>query len=114
MAASTTFINDMLNTAFTGTITIGLFSTGLPSTTGVEASGGGYARQTITVGTAASKVISSAGDVTFSNLLTSQTYVAYGVYKAGVLIDENTLSSQFTADVSNNELKIVYSFRLNA
>ncbi len=54
MAAQTTFINNLLNAAFRGSTYTGgvikmkLFKTGLPSTTGVELSAGGYVAQTLT------------------------------------------------------------------
>lgn len=112
MAAQTSFINSMLDTAFTGTITMKLFRTGLPSTTGVEVSGGGYAVQTLTMSAAANKVKASSANATFTNLPTSQTIVAWGVYKNGTLIDENTLSSPYTADITNNTLSLGYSFSL--
>ena len=43
---------------------------------------------------------------------TSGTIVAFGVYDDGVLIDEDTLSTPFTPDVTNNELEINYTFAL--
>lgn len=114
MAGTLAFINGMLDTAFTGTLTMKLFRGGLPSTTGEELSGGGYAVQTFTMDAAASKIKSSAADITFSDLPTGNQIVAYGVYLNGTLVDENTLTTPFTPDLTNNELNISYSFRLNA
>lgn len=120
MAAQSTFINNLLDAAFRGqtytggTITMGLFKTGLPSTTGVEISGGSYARQTLTFSAASGKAISTSATATFSDLPTgsSNTVVAWGVYDGATLIDEGTLSSPFTADVTNNSLDITYTFDL--
>ena len=118
MAIQTTFKNDLLDAAFRGqtytggTIQIGLFKTGLPSTTGVEVSGGSYARQTATFSVASGGSITLSSNVTFTNLPTSGTIVAFGVYDDGVLIDEDTLSTPFTPDVTNNELEINYTFAL--
>jgi hypothetical protein len=110
MSAVASFINTMLDTSFTGTITMKLFRVGLPSTTGVEVSGGSYAAQTLTFSSASGKV-KAASSVTFTNLPTGQTIVAYGIYKAGVLVDEGNVAS-FTPDVTNNSLTITYSFSL--
>lgn len=118
MAVQTSFKNDLLEAAFKGetytggTIQIGLFKTGLPSTTGVEVSGGSYARQTGTFGVATDGSISLSSNITFTDLPTTGTIVAFGVYDDGVLIDEDTLSTPFTPDVTNNELEINYTFTL--
>lgn len=119
MAAITTFINSLLNAAFDGgtytggVITMKLFTVGLPSATGVEVVGGGYAAQTLNFASASAKTI-SASTVTFTDLPTS-TIVAYGVYSGATLIDEALLTpSSFTPDVTNNSLEINYSFNLNA
>lgn len=120
MSAQATFINNLLNAAFNGstytggTIKMGLFKTGLPSTTGVELSSSGYARETITFNSAASKAIASSADVTFDNLPTGIEIVAWGVYDGTTLIDEGTLTTPFTADTTNNELQLSYSFNLDA
>ena len=120
MAAQTSFINSLLNAAFKGgtytggTIKIGLFKTGLPSTTGVEVSSPGYARQTITFSAPASKTIASSANIVFSNLSTSDTIIAWGVFDGTTLIDEGTLSSPFQADTTSNELDISYTFTLSA
>lgn len=113
MAATNTFINTMLDTAFTGTVTMKLFKTGLPSTTGVEISGGSYAAQTLSFSAASAKV-KTASTVTFTNLPTgpTNTVVAWGVYIGGVLVDEGTFTSPFTADLTNNTLTTGYSFSL--
>jgi len=113
MAATTSFINTILDTAFTGTFTVRLFKTSLPSTGGVELSGGSYAEQTLSFASAASKS-KSASQVTFSNLPTGNTIVAYGIYKSGVLVDEKTLAAAYTPDLSTNEMKLTYTFSLNA
>lgn len=113
MAATTGFINALLNAAFRGTtytggtITIGLFRAG-----GVEVSGGGYSRQTITFSAASNKAVSSSSDVTFTNLPTGQTIVAYKVYDDSTVIDEANLATSFTADLTNNELTLSYKFEL--
>lgn len=116
MSATTSFINSMLTSGFTGTITMELYKTGLPSLTGVQISGGGYAPQTLTMGTASAKTIAATSNAVFSNLPTgsANTVVAWGVKKGGTLIDEGTLSSPFTADITNNELEISYSFEITA
>jgi hypothetical protein len=112
MTATASFINTMLDTAFTGTKTMKLFRAGLPSTTGVEVSGGGYAAQTVTMAAAAAKEKATSTDVVFSDLPTSQTIVAYGIYIGGVLKDEALLATPFTPSVTNNELNISYKFSL--
>lgn len=109
MAAQTTFINNMLDAAFTGTFTMKLFKTALPSGGGTELSGGSYAAQSMTINAAASKSV-TADTVTFSNISPSETVVAYGVYESGVLVDEKLLSAPYTADTTTNELKINYTF----
>lgn len=112
MAAQESFINAMLDDAFTGTITIGLFKTGLPSITGVEVSGGSYARQTLTLSAATGKRKQTSSDATFTDLPTGQTIVAYGIYKDDVLVDERMLDNAFTADISANELNVSYYFEI--
>lgn len=112
MAATTSFINSMLTSGFTGTITMKLFTVGLPSTTGVEVSGGGYTAQTLALGTATAKRISTLANIVFTNLPTTPI-VAFGIYKAGVLIDEALLNPSYTADVTSNELSISYYFDLS-
>lgn len=120
MPATTTFINDLLEAAFKGetytggTITMGLFRTGLPSTTGVEVSGGSYARQTLTFSAASAKAIATSSNVTFTGLPTGQTIVAYGIYDDATLIDEKLLTDSFTADVVNNTLAVSYLFEIDA
>lgn len=117
MATTNAFINSLLEAAFGGgtytggTITMKLFKTGLPSTTGVEVTGGGYSAQTLSFGAAASKRITTSADATFTNLPTD-TIVAYGIYNDGTLIDERTLTTPFTADVTNNTLDISYYFEI--
>lgn len=119
MAAQNTFINNLLDAAFRGltytggTITMALFKTGLPSTTGVEVSGGGYARQTLAFTAASAKEIATSADAVFTDLPTEEI-VAYGIYDGTTLIDEGLLSPSFTADVTNNSLEISYSFNLAA
>jgi hypothetical protein len=114
MPATTSFINTMLDTAFTGgTLTMKLFTVGLPSTTGVEVSGGSYAAQTFTMTSAAAKKKSASATIVFTNLPTGTPIVAYGVYKAGTLVQDALLSPAFTPDITNNELQITYSFELN-
>lgn len=121
MSATSTFIHDILEAAFKGetytggVITMGLFKTGLPSTTGVEISGGSYSRKTLTFAAASSKKIALSSSAVFNDLPTgsSNTIVAWGVYDDGVLIDDGTLSSPFTADVTNNTLTINYTFDLS-
>lgn len=119
MAATVTFINELLEAAFNGgtytggTMTMKLFKTGLPSSTGVEVTGGGYSAQTIDFNAATAKTISAGTAVTFTDLPTD-TIVAYGVYDDGVLRDEGLLATPFKADVTNNTLEINYTFELNA
>lgn len=118
MAAQETFINSLLNAAFKGgtytggTIKMALFRTGLPSGSGVEASGGGYARQTLSFSSPSAKSIITSANATFSDLVTSQTLVAFGIYDGTTLIDEGTLASPFTPDITNNELQISYRFNM--
>ena len=120
MSAQTSFINSLLDAAFRGqtytggVMQMGLFRTSLPSAGGTEVSGGSYARQTLTFSAASSKSISLTTDVSFTDLPSGQTIVAWGVYDDGVLIDEGTLGTSFTADTTNNELEMSYSFSLNA
>lgn len=120
MSAQTTFIDNLLNAAFDGgtytggTIKMKLFQTGTPSGSGVEISGGGYAAQTLAFSAASSKTISTSANAVFTNLPTSQTVVAYGVYDGSTLIDEGLLDTPFTPDTTSNELDISYSFSLNA
>jgi len=120
MAAATTFINNLLNAAFRGatytggTITLKLFTGSLPSTGGTEVTGGGYAAQTLTFSAPSAKKVQTSSSAVFSNLPTSQVIVAYGVYSAGVLIDDKALDSSFQADVNTNSLTISYSFELGA
>ena len=113
MSAQTNVLNTMLDGAFTGTIQIGLFKTGLPSATGVEVSGGSYARQTLSLSAAASKKKQTSTDAVFSDMPLYQTVLAWGIYQGATLIDEGLLSSPFTADVANNELNISYNFDLS-
>lgn len=119
MAAQAAFINNLLEAAFGGdtytggTIKMGLFKTGLPSTTGVEVSSGSYARQTLSFAAAASKSIAAA-QVTFTDISTSDTVVAYGIYDGTTLIDEKLLDTPYTPDTTSNELKVTYSFNLAA
>lgn len=120
MAAQNNFINQLLEAAFRGetytggTIRMGLFRNGTPTSGGVEISGGGYSRQVLTFGAASNKEISTSAKATFTNMPTSQTVIAYGIYDDTTLIDENTLPSPFQADVTNNELEISYKFNLGA
>lgn len=113
MAATTSFINSMLDDAFTGTFTMKLFKTGTPSTTGVELTGGSYTAQTLTFSAASGK-IKAASNVTFTNLPTgsTNTVVAWGVYEGATLVDEGTFSTAFTPDLTNNSLTAGYSFSL--
>lgn len=121
MSAQTAFINSILEAAFGGdtytggTITMKLFTTGLPSTTGVEVSGGSYAPQTLAFGAAADKAIGTSANAAFDDLPTgtSNTIVAYGIYDGTTLIDEAALSSPFTPDITNNKLEISYSFDMS-
>ena len=118
MSAQSTFINALLNASFKGqtytggAITIGLFKAGLPSTTGVEVSGGSYQRQALTFNDAAEKSISTATSAVFIDVPPSNEIVAFGIYSDGVLIDEDLLPTPFKSSVTNNELKINYSFEL--
>lgn len=120
MSAQTTFINNLLNAAFHGatytggTIQMGLFRTSLPSGGGAEVSGGSYARQTLTFNAAASKSIAISANASYTNLPSGQTIVAYGIYDGTTLIDEGMLASPFTADTTNNQLQMSYTFNLNA
>ena len=119
MAAITTFINALLNAGFGGgtytgaTIRIALFSTGLPSGSGVEVTGGSYARQVLSFSAAATKRISTSANATFTNLPTSQNIVAYGIYNNTTLIDEKLLDTPFQADVNTNTLTVSYYFDLS-
>lgn len=121
MATQETFINAVLEAIMSGdtytggTIQMGLFKTGLPSTTGVEVSGGSYARQTLTFGAADNKQIATSTNIVFSDLPTgaANTIVAYGIYDDGTLIDEGTLTSPFTPDVTNNQIDMGYTFDLS-
>ena len=113
MAAVASFINSMLDTAFTGTFTMKLFKTSLPSTGGVEVSGGGYSAQTLTYGSASGKIKQTSSAAVFTNMPTGQTVVAYGVYNGATLVDENTFSTPFTADVSSNTLSVNHKFDLS-
>lgn len=118
MAIQTTFKNAILNAAFGGgtytggVIQIGLFKTGLPSTTGVEVTGGSYARETVTFASASGGSITLSSNATFTGLPTTGTIVAFGIYSGATLIDEDTLTTPFTPDVTNNELEINYTFAL--
>ena len=120
MAAQTTFINNLLNAAFRGatytggTITMKLFTTNIPSAGGVEVTGGGYAAQTLTFAAPSAKKVQTSTSAVYTNLPTSQIIVAYGVYSAGVLIDEKALDTPFQADVNTNSLTVSYSFELGA
>ena len=113
MASTTAFVNSMLDTAFTGTITMKLFTGGLPTASGVEVSGGSYTAQTLTLGAAASKTKATTSNVIFSDLPTGTPIVAYGIYKGGTLVHEELLAPAFTPDVTNNELEISFSYSLN-
>lgn len=120
MTAQTSFINSLLQAAFGGgtytggTIQMGLFHTGLPSGSGVEVSGGSYARQTLAFGAAAGKEIATNTDATFTDMPTSQTVVAWGIYDGATLIDEGSLTTPFQADITNNELQVSYRFPIEA
>lgn len=120
MAASTTFINNLLNAAFrgtgytSGTISLKLFTGNVPSAGGTEVTGGGYAAQTLSFSAASAKKINTSTSAVFSNLPTSQIIVAFGVYDGATLIDEKSLDSPFQADVSTNSLTVSYSFELGA
>lgn len=111
MSAYTTFINSMLDAAFTGTKVLHLYTVGVPSGTGVEVTGGGYSAQTVTMGTSASKVKSLTSGAVFTNLPTGVTIVAYGLTIGGTLVDEGTITP-YTADATNNTLTVNYSFSL--
>lgn len=112
MPAITSFINETLDTMFTGTFTLHLYSVGTPSTTGVEISGGGYTSQTLAFAAAANKIKATSANVVFTDLPTSTTIVAYGIKKSGVLKDEGTIAS-FTPDVTNNTLEITYQMDMS-
>jgi len=118
MSATTPFINSLLEAGFKGTtytggvIKLKLFTGNLPSSAGVEVTGGGYVAQTLTFASASVKKITSA-QVTFTNLPTT-TIVAYGVYSGATLITEKLITPSFTADLSTNELKVTFDFSLNA
>lgn len=118
MAFTDTFKNELLNAAFRGqtytggTIQVALFKTGLPSGGGTEATGSGYSRQTMTFSPASGGSISLTANVVFTDLNTSETYVAYGIYDGTDLIDEAALTSPFTPDLSNNELEVSYTASL--
>ena len=120
MAASNSFVNQLLDAAFRsqtytgGVITMGLFSGGLPSGGGTEITGGGYARQTVSFATAVNKSIQTSTDIVFSDMPTGKTVVAYGVYSDNILIDEQLLPQTFTADITNNELRQSYKFEIGA
>lgn len=107
MAFTTAFINSTLDSAFAGTVTMHLYTVGLPSTTGVEVVGGSYSAQTLALGAASGKVKATTTNATFTDL-PSVTIVAYGIKIGGVLKDEGLLSPSFTADVTNNTLDISY------
>lgn len=110
MAAQESFINSMLDDGFTGTITMHLYYTGVPSGSGTEVTGGSYAAQTITMGTAASKAISATANAVFTDLPTGTAIVAWGIKKDGTLIDEDTLTTPFLPDIDNNTLELSYTF----
>ena len=118
MAATTTFVNALLNAAFAGgtytggVITMKLFTGNLPSAGGTEVTGGGYAAQTLSFGAASNKKIQTNTTLTFTNMPTSQTVAAYGIYSGVTLIDEKTLDVPFTADVNVNTLTVSYSFEI--
>lgn len=120
MSASTTFINNLLNAAFrgtgytSGTIKMKLFTGNTPSNGGTEVTGGSYAAQTLSFSAAASKSISTSANAVFTNLPTSSTIVAYGIYDGTTLLDDGTLTAPFTPSVTNNELDVAYSFNLSA
>lgn len=120
MAAQTTFINNLLNAAFRGqtytggVIKMGLFTAGLPSGTGVEVTGGGYVRPTLTYAVASVKSIATSADATFTDLPTNKDIVAYGIYSGTTLIDEAMLTTVFRPDLTNNELKVSHRFKLEA
>lgn len=103
--AETAFINGMLDSAFTGTLTMRLYQSG-----GTEISGGGYSHQTVTLGTAASKKKSTNSNVIFTNLPTGVTIVAWKVLKDGTVIDSGNLTTPFTADLTSNQLSLSYVF----
>jgi len=120
MTATTSFINNLLNAAFDGgtytggTISMKLFTGGLPSSGGTEVTGGGYTSQTLSFGTASSKKIITDVNATFTNLPTSSIITSYGVYDGVTLIDEKLLDNPFQADVNTNSLQISYSFEIGS
>lgn len=115
MAVQTAFVNALLEAAFGGgtytggTITMKLFTVGLPSIDGVEVTGGSYAAQTLTFSPAVNKVKSTSANAVFTDLPTVEI-VAYGIYDGATLKDEELLSPAFTATVTNNTLELSYSF----
>jgi len=118
MTATASFINSLLNAGFDGAtytggvITMKLFTGNVPSAGGVEVTGGGYAAQTLSFGAASAKKISTDTTVVFSNLPTTATIVAYGIYSGATLIDEKNLDLPFQADVNVNSLTVSYSFEI--
>jgi hypothetical protein len=115
MAASTTFINNLLEAAFKGetytggTIRMGLFLEG-----GAEVSGGSYERQELTFDAAADKKILTSADAAFTGLPTGQTITAYRVFDGETQIDQGLLAAPFTATIDNNQIEFSYSFTLEA
>lgn len=120
MSAQSNFINQLLEAAFRGgtytggTIRMALFKNGMPTTGGVEVSGGGYSRQELTFGAASNKEIELSTKAKFTDLPTSATIIAYGIYNNTTLIYEDVLATPFTPDVTNNELEIGFKFHLGA
>jgi len=118
MSAQTTFINNLLDAAFNGgtytggTIKMGLFTGNLPSSGGTEVSGGSYVRQTLSFSAATSKKVATSANAVFSDLPTSATIAAYGVYDGTTLIDEKLLDAPFTPGTTSNELDISYYFQI--
>lgn len=118
MTATATFINSLLNAAFDGgtytggVITCKLFTGNLPSAGGTEVTGGGYTAQTLSFGTASAKKIQTDTTINFTNMPTTATVVAYGIYSGATLIDEKNLDTPFQADVNVNTLTVSYSFEI--
>ena len=81
MALTTSQVNTMLDNNFSSNTWLALFTTNPTAAgSGTEASGGSYARQEITFGTATGASISSLNDITFT--VNSGTYTYYGIMSA--------------------------------
>lgn len=111
MAFSTLTANSALDTEFTGTLYLALYTTNpTAADTGTEATGGSYARQAITFTAAAAGQIASTADISFTvDIATYTHYAIHSAVTAGDMLDYGELNGGSDIVVSVDDTEVNFT-----